>query len=62
MTVALCCSYNYFGITLRKARKIDKDLMNRAEYRLFTMYTANVYTQTTDLLLFSDVVITHKNV
>ena len=25
-------------------------------------YTANVYTQTTDLLLFSDVVITHKNV
>ena len=25
-------------------------------------YTANVYTQTTDLLLFSDVVITHENV
>ena len=26
------------------------------------IYTANVYTQTTDLLLFSDVVITHENV
>ena len=25
-------------------------------------YTANVYTQTTDLLLFSDVVITHEYV
>ena len=24
-------------------------------------YTANVYTQTTDLLLFSDVFITHEN-
>ena len=38
MTVALCCSYNYFGITLIKARKIDKDLINRTEYLRFTMY------------------------
>ena len=31
-------------------------------YFLGGVCTANVYTQTTDLLLFSDVVITHENV
>ena len=29
---------------------------------MWDMDTANVYTQTTDLLLFSDVVFTHENV
>ena len=37
---------------------INEDLLQH----IALFYTANVYTQTTDLLLFSDVVITHKNV
>ena len=37
---------------------INEDLLQH----IALFYTANVYTQTTDLLLFSDVVITHENV
>ena len=42
----------------------DKKLLFNRLYVLMvsSQYTANVYTQTTDLLLFSDVVITHENV
>ena len=47
-----------FSMGLKLSKHIEKKIL--IQYKL--NYTANVYTQTTDLLLFSDVVITHKNV
>ena len=38
-----------------------RDLVPEIIDSLCVLHTANVYRQTTDLLLFSDVVITHEN-
>ena len=44
--------------------KMEPNGRKRLHFGIYALMkdTANVYTQTTDLLLFSDVVITHENV
>ena len=53
--------YNFSYCNPTRVEAINVEAINLNSEKEI-MYTANVYTQTTDLLLFSDVVITHENV